>query len=106
MDNLVTIYHGGSVEKDCYGNVEFVEMQCVPMLFNDKPSLNEVIAREELHCPRCDVDIAVEGVIHLGGPPNNLRRIMLIECENQWDNYVRSTLEPVAMFGRGHAPIA
>ena len=25
MDNLVTIYHGGTVESDCYGYVEFVD---------------------------------------------------------------------------------
>jgi hypothetical protein len=91
----VTIYHGGSVERDRYGNVEFIEMQCVPVLFNDRPSLNEVISRtrEELHCPRCDVDIVVEGVIHLGAPPNSLRRIIPIGSENQWDNYVRSALK-------------
>jgi hypothetical protein len=95
MDNLVTIYHGGSVERDRYGNVEFLEMQCVPVLFDDRPSLNEVIsrAREELHCPRRDVDIVVEGVIHLGAPPNNLRRLIPIGSENQWDNYVRSALK-------------
>ena len=27
MDNLVTIYHGGIVECDRYGYVEFVDMQ-------------------------------------------------------------------------------
>ena len=39
MDNLVTIYHGGTVESDRYGYVEFVDMQSVPVLFNDRPSL-------------------------------------------------------------------
>ena len=34
MDNLVTIYHGGAVEYDRYGYVEFVDMQSVPVLFN------------------------------------------------------------------------
>jgi hypothetical protein len=50
-------------------------------------------AREELRCPRRDVDIVLEGVIHLGVPPNNLRCIIPIGCENQWDNYVRSGLK-------------
>jgi hypothetical protein len=116
MDNLVTIYHGGTVERDRYGNVEFVEMHCVPMLFNDRPSLNEVIgrAREELHCPGHDVDIVVEGVINIGAPPNNLRRIIPIGCENQWDNYVRLAMKSQLqcldvvvrplLHGRSHQP--
>ena len=37
MDNLVTIYHGGTVESDRYGYVEFLDMQSVPVLFNDRP---------------------------------------------------------------------
>jgi hypothetical protein len=79
MDNLVTIYHGGIVERDRYGNVEFVEMHCVPVLFNDRPSLNEVIrrAREELHCPGHDVDIVVEGVINIGC---NLHSFLSLQC--------------------------
>ena len=57
------------MERDCYGYVEFVEMQSVPMLFNEKPSFSELVAmaREELHCHGADDDdgIAVEGVLHL-----------------------------------------
>ena len=45
MDNLATIYHGGTVERDRYGYVEFVEMQSVPVLFNEKPSFSELVAR-------------------------------------------------------------
>ena len=30
MDNLVSIYHGDTVERDRYGYVEFVDMQSVP----------------------------------------------------------------------------
>ena len=39
------------MERDHYGYVEFVEMQNVPVLFNEKPSFNELVARarEELH---------------------------------------------------------
>ena len=29
MDNLVTIYHGDTVESDRYGYIEFVDMQSV-----------------------------------------------------------------------------
>ena len=37
----MTIYHGGTVERDRYGYVEFVDMQSVPVLFNDRPSFSE-----------------------------------------------------------------
>ena len=45
MDNLVTIYHESTVEYDRYGYVEFVDMQSVPVLFNDMPSFSEMVAR-------------------------------------------------------------
>ena len=50
----MSIYHGGTVERDRYGYVEFVGMQRVPVLFNEKPSFSELVARarEELHCER------------------------------------------------------
>ena len=77
----MTIYHGGTVESDRYGYVEFVDMQSVPVLFNDRPSFSEMVARaqEELHCLGDDDDgITVEGVLHLGSPSNILRQIILI----------------------------
>ena len=83
MDNLVTIYHRGTVESDRYGYVEFVDMQSVHVLFNDRPSFSEMVARaqEELHCLGDDDDcIAVEGVLHLGSPPNILRQMISIGC--------------------------
>ena len=39
----MTIYYGGTVERDCYGYVEFVDMQSVPVLFNDRPSFSEMV---------------------------------------------------------------
>ena len=80
----MSIYHGGTVERDRYGYVEFVEMQSVPMLFNEKPSFNELVvrAREKLYCHGADDDdgIAVEGVLHLGSPLNILRKMIPIGC--------------------------
>ena len=40
------------MERDRYGYVEFVEIQSVHELFNEKPSFSELIARarDELHC--------------------------------------------------------
>ena len=85
MYNLVSIYHRGTVEYDRYGYVEFVDMQSMPMLFNDRSSFSEMVARArvELHCLGDD-GIAVESVLHLGSPPNILRRIIPIGCANQW----------------------
>ena len=50
MDNLVTIYHGGTVKSGRYGYVEFVDMQSVPVLFNDRPSFSEMVARLGRSC--------------------------------------------------------
>jgi hypothetical protein len=94
MDNLVSIYHGGIMERDRYGYIEFVDMQSVPVLFNEKPSFSELAAMacEEVHC-HGDDDIVVEGVLHLGSPPNMLRKMIPIGCANQWENYVRSAMK-------------
>ena len=71
-------------------------MQSVPVLFNDRPSFSEMVARarEELHCLGDDDDIiAVEGVLYLDSPPNILRRMIPIGCADQWENYVRSAMK-------------
>ena len=82
------------MERDHYGYVEFVDMQSVPMLFNEKPSFSQLVvrAREELHC-HDDDGIAVEGVLHLGFPPNILRKMIPIGYAYQWKNYVRSAMK-------------
>ena len=90
----MSIYHGGTKEIDRYGYVEFVDIQSVPMLFNEKPSFSQFVvrAREELHC-HDDDGIAVEGVLHLVSPPNILRKMVPIGCADQWENYVRSAMK-------------
>ena len=94
MNNLVSIYHEGIVKRDRYGYVEFVEMQSVSVLFNEKPSFSDLVerVREELHC-HDDDGIAVEGVLHLGSPPNILRKMILIGCTDKWKNYMRSAMK-------------
>jgi hypothetical protein len=54
------------------------------VLFNKKPSFSELTARarEEVHC-HGDVGIIVEGVLHLGFPPNMLRKMIPIGCADQ-----------------------
>ena len=92
----MTIYHGGTIEYYRYGYVEFVDMQSVPVLFNDRPSFSEMVtmAQEELHClADDDYGIAVEGVLHLGSPPNIHRRMISIGFADQWENYVRLTMK-------------
>ena len=99
------IYHGGTVESDYYGYVEFVDMQNVPVLFNEKPSFSGMVvrAREELYCLGDDNDgITVEGVLHLGSPPNILRRMIPIGCADQWGELCEiDNEELVVMFGHG-----
>ena len=48
----MTIYHEGTVEYDRYGYIEFIDMQRMLVLLNDRPSFSEMVARarEELHC--------------------------------------------------------
>jgi hypothetical protein len=94
MDNLVSIYHGGTMERDRCGYVEFVDIQSVPVLFNEKPSFIELVARarEELHC-HDDDGITVEVILHLGSPPNILRKMIPTGCADQWQNYVRSAMK-------------
>ena len=80
----MSIYHGGTVKRYRYGYVEFVKIQSMPVLFNEKPLFSELVARarEELHCHGADDDngIIVEGVLHLGSPPNILRKMIPIGC--------------------------
>ena len=83
MDNVVTLYHGGSVEEDEFGNVSFVGMQRVPVIFNDWPLFSELFgrARDELKCNSNEDAILVEGILHHGRSGTILRRLVLIASE-------------------------
>jgi hypothetical protein len=39
MDTLVTLYHGGIMEEDIYGNVSFYGMKKVTVMFDERPFL-------------------------------------------------------------------
>lgn len=82
------------MERDLYGYIEFVDMQSVPVLFDENPSFSELVARarEEVHC-HGDYGIVVEGVLHLCCPLNLLRKMIPIECADQWEKYVRSAMK-------------
>ena len=79
----MTVYHGGSVEEDDFGNIRFVGMQRVPMLFVGRPMFAEVVAwsRDQIHCNSNDGEIKVEGVLHYGKSGLTYhRRVLPIAC--------------------------
>jgi len=90
MDQLVTLYHGGSVAIDDYGNVQFSGMKMVPLIFMAPPSFSELVAwsREELHCDANEEDIAVEGLLHFGSKNTIFKRMISIGRKDQWKKYV------------------
>jgi hypothetical protein len=55
----VTLYHGGSVEEDVYGNVSFYGMKKVIVMFDERPSFGQIFARacEEISCNLNDPSI-------------------------------------------------
>ena len=85
MDNVVTLYHRGRVEEDEFGNVNFVGMQRVPVIFNDRPLLCELFGRDrdELKCNSNEDAILVEGVLHHGRSGTIFRRLVPIASETQ-----------------------
>jgi hypothetical protein len=89
MDKHVTLYHGGSVAIDDYGNVQF-GMQRVPLIFMVQPSFTELVAWswEELRCDANKEGIAVEGLLHFSLKDTILRQMISIGPEDQWENYV------------------
>jgi len=85
MDNVVTVYHGGSVEEDQFGNVSFVGMQRVPLMFDERPLFSELMgsAHDELKCHSNEDDILVEGVLHHGRLETIFRQLVPIVSEVQ-----------------------
>jgi hypothetical protein len=94
MDNFLGIYHGGIVEQDRYRNVEFIDMQRVAVIFDDRPSFSEVVAMAKEKIGWHDVDdIDVDGVLNVGPPSNVQVLIIPINCQREWDNYVKSAMK-------------
>ena len=94
MDNVVTLYHRGSVEEDESGNVRFVEMQRVPVI-DDRPLFCELFGRacDELKCNSNEDVILVEGIFHHGRSGTILRWLVPISSEAQWDKYVKTVMK-------------
>ena len=72
------------MEEDEFGNISFVGMQRVPVIFNDRPLFCELFGRA------CDE--LVEGVLH-GKSGTNLRQLVPIASEAQWDKYVKTVMK-------------
>ena len=51
------------MEEDKFGNVSFIGMQRVPLMFDDRPLFSELFgsSRDELHCNSNEDGISVEG---------------------------------------------
>ena len=70
------------MEQDRYGNAEFVDMQRVSVIFDDRPSFSEVVAKaKEKICWHDTDDIVVDGVLNVGPLPNMQRLIIPIKCQ-------------------------
>ena len=83
------------MEEDEFGNVSFVEMQRVPVIFDDRPLFCELFgrARDELKCNSNEDVILVEGVLHDGRSGTILRRLVPITSEAKWDKYVKTIMK-------------
>lgn len=82
------------MEQDPYGNAKFIDMRHVPVLFDGRPSLSDLFtkAKQKLGYHEDD-DIAIDGVLNIGHPPNVIRRVIPIDCQLDWDNYVTSAMK-------------
>ena len=83
------------MEEDEFGNVSFVGMQRVPVIFDDRPLFSELFgrARDELKCNSNEDVILVEGVLHRGRPGTILRRLVPIASDAQLDKYVKTVMK-------------
>jgi hypothetical protein len=92
----VTLYHGGSIEKDVFGNITFYDgMHGVSLIFNDRPLFSEVFdrARDELQCISSEDAISVQRVVQFDKSGQIFRRLVAIECEVEWENYVNTVMK-------------
>jgi hypothetical protein len=95
MDNVVTVFHGVSVEDDEFENVSFDGMCRVPMIFHNRPLFSEVFgrARDKLYCNSNEDAISVEGVLYYGKSGRIFRWPVPIACEGDWEKYVKTIMK-------------
>ena len=63
MDNVVTVYHGGSIEEDDFGNIRFVGTQRLPLLFVQRLLFDEMLARarDQIYCNSNELNSKLKG---------------------------------------------
>ena len=68
------------MEEDEFGNIRFVGMQRMLVIFDDRPLFCELFGRahDELKCNLNEDTILVEGILHHGRPGTILRRLVPI----------------------------
>ena len=83
------------MEEDQFGNVGFVGMQRVPLMFDVRTLFSELMgsARDELKCNSIEDDILIEGILHHGRSGTIFRRFVPIVSEVQWDKYVKTIMK-------------
>ena len=83
------------MEEDEFGNISFVGMKMVPVMFDDRPLFCELFgsACDELHCNSNEDGISVEGVLYYGKSGGIFKRLVPIASEAQWDKYVKTIMK-------------
>jgi hypothetical protein len=82
---ILSIYYGGNVEDDPYGNAKFFDMWHVHVLFVGRPYLSDVFtkAKQKLGYHKDD-NIADAGVLNISHPPNVIRHVIPIDSQLEW----------------------
>ena len=83
------------MEENEFGNVSFVGMQRVPLMFDERPLFSELFgsARDELHCNSNEDGISVDGILHYGKSGHIFKQLVPIALEAQWDKYVKTVMK-------------
>lgn len=76
---------------DAYGNVTFDGMKIVTMLFVERPTFDQLLARacEEISCDINDPRISIQGLLSHITYGTVVRRLISIASEDDWVRYVR-----------------
>jgi hypothetical protein len=91
MDTLVTLYHGGSVDEDVYGNVSFDRMKKVTIMFDKRPCFAQIFARacKEISCNLNDPGISLEGLLSHVASGIVVQWLISIGSEDDWVKYIK-----------------
>jgi hypothetical protein len=79
----MTLYYGGSIEIDEFGNVTFGGMHRVSLIFDDWLLCSELFgrARDKLQCNSNEDAISVQGIVQFGKSDRIFRRLVPIACK-------------------------